>query len=179
MAEINFLSQQQKIVESRVKNDKTSFIFIIIIAVLAAGVYGVVWLISDHYKQEADAVAQQITDVKAEINRNLAKQEGYLVFVDKLNKMTTLLNKREGGTEAMDDLYHYFLTDSTAIVTSTYDYYTRIFELDLAANDIFSLAKLINLIQDESFTSKYKNIYLASLSRDARGTYRLKAEVGI
>ena len=66
-----------------------------------------------------------------------------MVFVDKLNKMTTLLNKREGGTEAMDDLYHYFLTDSTAIVTSTYDYYTRIFELDLAANDIFSLAKFL------------------------------------
>jgi hypothetical protein len=171
--EINFLAKHQQKIAKRDKEDKKSLLFIIVLIVICAIVYGGIWYVNNWYKQQITQTQENQRIATQRINQNSAKEKDYLIFYEKLSKLTELITKRTHGTQSLVDTYKYFTTNNTAIVSSTYDYYTQSMEFTLGSNSVFSLPKLLSLAQNPEFTSKFKNIELGSLYRRSDGTYQL------
>ena len=171
---INFLAKEQKIIESRNKNDKRSFFFVFFLVAVAGIAFAVIWFINNHFIGQINQVEKQVASIKNTISSNQNREKEYLIFYEKLTKLAQLIKQRSHGTRSLVSTYDYFLTEDTSIASSTYDYYTTNLELDLVCNSVFGLPTLFNLVHDPQFVSQYQNVELLSLNRTAEGTYRLK-----
>ena len=171
---INFLAKEQKIIQTREKNDKRSFAFVFFLVAVAGIAFAVIWFINNYYQGQISQVESQIASIKNTITQNQNQEKEYLIFYEKLTKLAQLISQRSHGTQSLVSTYDYFLTENTSVASSVYDYYTTNLELDLVCNSVFSLPTLFELVHDPQFTSQYQNVELLSLNRTAEGTYRLK-----
>jgi Na+-transporting NADH:ubiquinone oxidoreductase subunit NqrC len=171
--EINFLAKHQQKLAKRDREDKKSLLVVIVLATICGIIYGGIWYVNDWYHQQIAQVQYDQEQVTQLINQNSTRERDYLVFYEKLTKLAELIQKRTHGTESLVDTHQYFTSDHTAVVASTYDYYTQSMEYTLGCNNVFALPKLLSLVQDPEFTSQYRNMELGSLYRRSDGTYQL------
>jgi predicted PurR-regulated permease PerM len=172
-ANINFIAQQQKQVEKRDRSDKKTFIATLVLAVVFALAFGGLTFWENKVKKEIQNILDQQLNTKRQIEAMSTEQNNFLAFYEKLTKLTTLMNKRSHGTTSLVDTYERFTNQNTAVINSTYDYYTQSIDITLACNSVFALPELFALIQAPDFQAQYQAVSLQQLRRGANGQYQL------
>lgn len=175
--EINFLSHNKTVIAVRNKDDKRSFFFIIIFTAIVALIFIALLIYENYNQQKLTNIANQQAAIEEQILAGDQQEREYLSFYSKLQKTNELITKQSSGTQKLIDIYRYFTTEDTAIISCTYDYYITNIELSLNCNSVFSLQKLINLIQAEEFRQQYQRVTMTSLSRSSSGTYNITVDL--
>lgn len=176
-SDINFLAKQKVNLERRDRTDRTSFIFVVALLAIAGLIFLGLWYVNNNYRTQIAGVDNEKRTLEQRLTQNQNQELDYLVFYEKVRKLTELIGNRSHGTEALVDSYRYFTTLNTAVSQSVYDYYTQNLELTLACDDVFSLPRLFQLVQDPEFTSQYQTVELLSLTRDDNGQYKLQVNL--
>ncbi|MBQ6154641.1 hypothetical protein IJJ27_02250 [bacterium] len=177
--EINFLAREQQVVQSRSQVDRKATIYMVILVLIITLVYGVAWYFNSSYRQQLASVQRQIDNTRQSLEQNSSQEREFLIFHEKYSKLARLMSQRKGGVEALVDTYSYFLTPDTSVLSSTYDYYSHILDLELTCNSVFSLTRLMNLVHDPEFSARYRSLELVDLSRQANGTYKLEISLEV
>ena len=172
--EINFLSKQKEIAQSRATADKKSLVYLIVISVITAIAYASVLAVDGYYQVQANQIKQDIATTKQKIEAASDAQEDYLAFYEKAQMLSNILSLREGGVETLKQTYDHFQSADVAIVSSIYDYDAREVELRIECNSLFSLEELLTKAQDPEFRQLYPNVTLTGLTRSNNGTFQLK-----
>lgn len=170
---INFLASKKKEVEERNKADQRSLIAIALFSAAIVLIFLVLRGINYYLDNRINDVIDQQDTIRQAILNNQHEEEEFLIFYEKVSKLTTLLQNRSIGTKVLVDSYQYFTTEDTAITSSIYDYYAHTFDFTLTANDVFALPELLALVTSEKFTSQFNKVELTSLYRGANGRYNL------
>jgi len=173
-SEINFLQKNKRQLEKRTKDDQRSFRLVVFLSIFVVAIFLALLLIANYYQTQIKAVERQRTEIENNILQGDQRTKAYLIFYSKLQKLIELIEKRNGGTQALVSTYQYFTTLETAVINSVYDYQAQTVELTVSANSVFSLPKLMSLIQSSAFQTLYQNVEILSLNRLDNGTYSLK-----
>lgn len=173
-SDINFLQQNKRQLEKRTQDDRRSFRLVVFLSIFVVAVFFALLLIANYYQAQIREVEQQRTEIENNILQGDQQTKAYLIFYSKLQKLIELIEKRNGGTQALVSTYQYFTTLETAVIDSIYDYQAQTLELTVGANSVFSLPKLMSLIQSSDFQALYQSVEILSLNRLGNGTYSLK-----
>ncbi len=175
--DINFLSKQQIQFKKRDKLDKKSFYVVIVLTIIVLIIFGSLWFTNNWYQNQIKQVKNNQQNLEKTIQANQNREKDYLAFYQKIQKLTELIAQRSQGTTTLINDYNYFTTPTTAIQSTSYDYYTKNLEVTLACNNVFALKQLLDLVQNETYNQKFNYVELLSLMRNSEGVYQLKVNI--
>jgi len=174
---INFVGDRRKRLTKTQKQDENVMnimtnvlvaIFIIFLIVLGLKIF---------YVFKVKSVKDEQKDVKSIILSHEGVEKEYIIFAQKLKKLSVFFGRRKDKQEALVFFSEVFGDD---VIVSGIDYSSAeedVVSFTIKAPNVFVMERVFNTLDSDKVTSKYPNISKSNMSRSSSGNYTVNLAV--
>lgn len=176
MANINFVSLRQKKLSKLSQKDLRVFK----IAGLVTGIFLTILALLSAYKIYLNLQLKKTEQAQQQILSQIKNQEdlerSFIVFVNKLNILSEIFQKRKNKQESIAYFSQIFGSEVT-IDQIAYDDSSQIISFRVIAADVFTLDKVFELLENAVEEERFSSLSRSNLDRSGRGTYQLQITI--
>lgn len=174
---INFVGDRRKRLNKTQKQDKKIMNIMINVLVGIFIIFLVVMGLRIFYVFRLKTVKDQQTDVRSVILTHEVVEKEYIIFAQKLKKLSVFFGKRKDKQEALIFFSEVFGKD---VIVSGIDYSSAdedIVSFTIKAPNVFVMERVFKTLEDPKVSLNYPNISKSNMSRSASGNYTLNLAV--
>ncbi|MBU0974591.1 hypothetical protein KKD03_02730 [Patescibacteria group bacterium] len=174
---INFVGDRRKRLNKTQKQDKKIMNIMINVLVSIFVIFLVVMGLRIFYVFRLKTVKDQQTDVRTFILSHEAIEKEYIVFAQKLKKLSVFFGKRKDKQEALIFFSKVFGED---VIVSGIDYSSAdedVVSFTIKTPNVFVMERVFKTLEDPKVSLNYPNISKSNMSRSASGNYTLSLAV--
>jgi hypothetical protein len=176
MREVNFLSERRKKLSKVELQDQKALRIVGIVLGVTFSVFLLLVIVSVYFSFQLGGVKAAQKVARSQITENQQIEESFVVFVHKLTALSLLSQARQQKNDAIE----YFNTvfgPEVFIVEIEYDQTNQLIIFKLEAKEVFSLKKVLDLINSQEVKEKFALVSPSSLQRKEDGQYQITISV--
>ncbi len=174
---INFVSDRRKNLTKSQKQDKKIMGIMINVLIGVFVVFLVVLILRFTYIFKVKTVADEQKNIKNVILSNEDIEKEYVIFAQKLKKLSVFFGKRKDKQEALTFFSNIFGED---VIVSGIDYSSAdkdTVSFTIKTPSIFVMERVFAVLKTTDVTSNYPNITKSNMRRSASGNYTLNLTI--
>lgn len=174
---INFVGDKRKKLTKVQAQDKKIMTIMIYILVGVFAVFLIVVGLRLFYVYRVKTVNDEQVEVKSAILSKESIEKEYIIFAQKLKKLSVLFGKRKNKQEALVFFSEIFGED---VIVSGIDYSSAdedVVTFTIKTPDVFVMEKVFDILQSEDVTNEYPQISKSSMRRAQSGNYTINLAV--
>lgn len=174
---INFVGDRRKRLNKTQKQDKKIMNIMINVLVGIFIIFLIVMALRIFYVFRLKTVKEQQTDVRTVILSHESIEKEYIIFAQKLKKLSVFFGKRKDKQEALIFFSEVFGKD---VIVSGIDYSSAdedVVSFTIKAPNVFVMERVFKTLEDPKVSINYPNISKSNMSRSASGNYTLNLSV--
>lgn len=174
---INFVGDRRKRLSKAQKQDKKVMdimtnvlvgVFIIFLVILGLRIF---------YVFKVKSVKDEQKNVRSIILSHEDVEKEYVIFAQKLKKLSVFFGRRKDKQEALVFFSEVFSDD---VIVSGIDYSSAeedVVSFTIKAPNVFTMERVFNTLSSDKVISKYPNISKSNMSRSSSGNYTVNLAV--
>ena len=174
---INFVGDRRKRLTKSQKQDKKIMGIMINVLVGVFIIFLIVLSLRFFYVFRVKTVKDEQTDVRNVILSHESVEKEYIIFAQKLKKLSVFFGKRKDKQEALFFFSKIFGDD---VIVSGIDYSSSdedVVSFTIKAPHVFVMERVFNILETSEVTSKYPNIAKSNMRRSSSGNYTINLAV--
>lgn len=174
---INFVGDRRKKLTTAQKKDKKILKIAINVLIIVFAIFLIVVGVRFFFVFQVRSVKDSQADVRSRILANEDVERDYILFAQKLKKLSTFFGRRKDKQEALVFFSEVFGDD---VVVSGIDYSSAdedVVSFTIKAPNVFVMERVFETIESDAVRSTYPEIQKSSMRRSATGNYTVSLSV--
>jgi hypothetical protein len=174
---INFVGERRKKLTKAQKQDKKILKITINVLVAIFSIFLIVIGARFYFVFQVKDIQDTQTQLRNRIITNEPIEKNYIIFAQKLKKLSVFFGRRKDKQEALVFFSEVFGDD---VIVSGIDFSSAeedVVSFVIKAPNIFVMERVFNTLQEERVTGVYPNIKKSSMRRSATGNYTVDLAV--
>ena len=174
---INFVGDRRKRLNKTQKHDKKIMNIMINVLVAFFIIFLVVIGLRLFYVYKVKSVKDEQKDVRNVILSHEGIEKDYIIFAQKLKKLSVFFGKRKDKQEALIFFSKVFGED---VIVSGIDYSSAeedVVSFTIKTPNVFVMERVFNTLDEDTVTSQYPDISKSNMRRSSSGNYTISLSV--
>lgn len=174
---INFVAERRKRLTESQKKDKKIMRTMINVLVVVFAIFLIIIGARFYFVFRVSSIKDTQQDIRNRILSNEQVERDYILFAQKLKRLSVFFGRRKDKQEALVFFSEIFGDD---VIVSGIDYSSAdedIVSFTIKAPNIFVMERVFNTLDEEQVTTVYPNITKSAMRRSATGNYTLDLAV--
>jgi len=174
---INFVGERRKKLTQAQKNDLKLMKISINVLVGVFAIFLIVIGSRFYFVYQVKNIKDTQADIRSRILSNEPIEKDYIIFANKLKKLSVFFGRRKDKQEALVFFSEVFGED---VIVSGIDFSSTdedVVSFVIKAPNIFVMERVFNTLQEEKVISVYPNIKKSGMRRSATGNYTVSLSV--
>lgn len=174
---INFVGERRKKLTKAQKQDKKIMKITINVLVAVFAIFLIIIGARFYFVFQVKSIKDTQTEIRNRIIANEPIEKDYIIFAQKLKKLSVFFGRRKDKQEALVFFSEVFGDD---VIVSGIDFSSSdedVVSFVIKAPNIFVMERVFNTLQEERVKGVYPNIKKSSMRRSATGNYTVDLAV--
>lgn len=174
---INFVGERRKKLTKAQKQDKKIMKITVNVLVAVFAIFLIIVGARFYFVFQVKSIKDTQTEIRNRIIANEPIEKDYIVFAQKLKKLSVFFGKRKDKQEALVFFSKVFGSD---VIVSGIDFSSAdedVVSFVIKAPNIFVMERVFNTLKEDRVVTIYPNIKKSSMRRSATGNYTINLEV--